>query len=270
MENNPTGKSQWEYNGTTISQGDIDSVWKEYRSGKTKEWTVIKETKDLQVYRKPANRNFTFKAYMHFDNMPTEIVYALSADLTVRKHWDPVYLKVEEVEALDSEADIIYTQLKTPAPVADRDSCLLRVIKMSPPQYPSPDPLFENKTFLVVCRTTTHQKCPKTSQFVRVTAPIHAYLIEQDPNRTNGCCMFVISEHDMGGKIPQWVINIIAARSPVQWYTSVKAVSRRVYDNVRRSSADLEKVMAPQQSTNQITETISKQRGFNNFIKSKL
>jgi hypothetical protein len=261
-------KREWRHKNTVISENDFDLLWREYRSGKTNEWTVIKKTKDLQVYRKPANKNFTFKAYMYFDNMPTEIVYALSADLTVRKVWDPVYLKVEEVEKLDTEADIIYTQLKTPKPVTDRDSCLLRVVKMLPPSQPSSDPLFENKTFLVICRTTFHEKCPKTSQFVRVTAPIHAYLIEPDPNRKNGCCMFVISEHDMGGYIPQFVINLIASRSPAQWYTSVVEVSRRVYNSVKSEKEKLETLN--QQSTKDITATIVNQRGFNAFIKSKL
>jgi hypothetical protein len=261
-----TKKTRWVHNNTVITQDDLDDIWREYRAGKTKEWTVIKQTKDLQVYRKPANKNFTFKAYMYFDDMPTEIVYALSCDLTVRQHWDPVYLKVTEVERLDEESDIIYTQLKTPKPVTNRDSCLLRVIKMSRPTEPANNSLFENKTFVVMCRTTTHEKCPITSQFVRVTAPIHAYLIEPDPKRKNGCCMFVISEHDMGGYIPQFVINLIAARSPVQWYSSVLDVTRKVYDNIRNNNFK----QNSNTSDNGITKMIAKQREFNMFIRSKL
>ncbi|KAL0478340.1 hypothetical protein AKO1_010353 [Acrasis kona] len=263
MQSSSTRKSSWSYNGTTITEKDLDDLKIEYQAMQTPEWSVIKETKNLKVYRKHGNKLFTFKSYMYFDGIPTEVVYALSCDLKVRQLWDPVYIQVKDVERLDEEADVIYTQLRSPKPVTNRDSCLLRVTKMKKNEDKSTKQ-FDNKTFIVFMRTTSHEKCPVTPQFVRVTAPVHAYYIE--PTK-NGCCMFVLSEHDLGGYIPQFVINLIASRSPVQWYTSVADVSNKVYNNIKKDMITIDQYKSNQDDVSSI---ISKQGGFNTFIKSKL
>ena len=122
---------------------------------------------------------------------------------------------MKEVQRLSDEVSIMYTQLKMPTPVANRDSCLLRVVKRT------------DEHLMVICRSTEHPECIcDKKRFVRTYTPFHAYLIEKDPS-INGSTLFIISTHDPKGSIPKFVVRMVLSRSPVQWYSQLKAVCEK-------------------------------------------
>ena len=139
---------------------------------------------------------FTFKAYMIFDNVSSELIYNLSCDLNIRRKWDPVYYIVQDVEHISTDkknendittADIIYTCLHTPPTISKRDSCLLRLRKQIT------DPNTKRKTYISFMKTVSHPKCPLKKEFVRAKTNFHGYIIEQLDN--NQCKLFVMSQH---------------------------------------------------------------------------
>jgi hypothetical protein len=152
------------------------------------------------------------------------------------------------VEKLTNESDIMYTQLKMPYPVKNRDSCLLRVVQRT------------DKYIMVICKTTEHKDCVcDTKHFIRTFTPMHAYLIEKD-EAINGCHLFVLSTHDPKGSIPKFIIRLVLSRSPVQWYSQLKAV----IDKIMKNGWKLEVINATSPDNNLVRNQISK------FLLSKL
>ncbi len=219
---------QYAYGNTSISKADFDQLIEEMKIGKTKEWSVIKESNDgfLKVYRKMHPQYFIFKASMILNfKIPSTLedaslynsvlVYLLSCNYEIRSKWDPVYLQVKIVEHLqtvpsendlETVVDVVYTKLSTPPTISYRDSCLLRVTRkqIHKPQY------------LVVMKTTSHKDCPIGNNVVRATSPFHGYLIEQISDTQ--CKLFVYSIHDFGGSIPKSIVNMVAKQAPAKWY----------------------------------------------------
>ncbi len=234
----------------------------------------------LRVFKQENQTILTIKTYMTFENVEPELIYSLACDLMVRKHWDPIYIQVKEVEQLsstlssqpsldrnhrnsenendssnngsncrsdgsgccDPRVDIIYTQLKMPFPVKNRDSCILRLAyhcdktsmektnkgESSITSSTSPGPSYT----VIVCKTTEHESCPvlNNGSFVRTFTPLHAYLVVRDES-IHGCHLFMLSAHDPMGSIPKFVINMVMSQSPIKWYTELKAMAQRMKTN---------------------------------------
>jgi len=269
------GKSiEYRYGETLIHNIDFEHVIKEYKrhqshqrsgnthnnsnessgSGDQQAWSTVYDNDPkhyLRVYRQPNQNIFTFKAYMTFENTESELIYDLACDLTIRKYWDPIYIQVKQIEQLSSvtsenenttiTSDIIYTQLKMPFPVKNRDSCLLRVISAHNCNHnnnnihnqdgsSNSNDEWSNVEYTVICKTTEHESCPidkNGRQFVRTLTPLHAYLIIRDQS-INGCHLFVLSTHDPMGSIPKFVINMVMSQSPVKWYSQLKSTAEMV------------------------------------------
>jgi hypothetical protein len=63
-------------------------------------------------------------------------------------------------------------------------------------------------------RSAEHENHPNIPGFIRAESLISGYIIRQ---RGPDCDLFLMSQTDIKGLIPKWIVNMVAAKAPAQW-----------------------------------------------------
>ena len=142
-------------------------------------------------------------------------LFQLIHDLNTRSKWEPILLNFEQIEQINDTIDVIYSRVKGVFGVSDRDFVQLRGT-------------FQKKNgfdYLIVMKSVEHSQRPLMKKTVRANTIISGYLIRDIGE--GRCELGIISQTDIRGRIPKFLVNIIAPKQPVKWLKKLeKAVVR--------------------------------------------
>ncbi|EZG56402.1 START domain protein [Gregarina niphandrodes] len=183
------------------------------------------------------------KGYALFENITIEnIVYNLK-DLPRRTAWDKTFDGFSLIEGDIQGNEITYNAIRAPWPVADREFLQWRRtvyndIKLpadgsrSPPALgAAPLPLVDALECRILHRSAEHPAFPEStkSAVIRAESVISAYVFTQIKNKKD-TYMIMLTQCDIRGVVPKWMVNSQAAKAPIQWVDNFRKACNQTRD----------------------------------------
>jgi len=148
-------------------------------------YTNVINEKKCKVYKRLVEGIpvILIKAFAHLP-YNKDVVFEAIANLNIRKQWDSVFseLRVVNHEG-ENGAEILYMIIKSPVF--------------------SPD-------------------CPETKKCIRAETVISGYYMQDDPEEPGHSLLGVLSQTDIKGDIPVFLVNKFAPKSSKSWISSLK------------------------------------------------
>jgi hypothetical protein len=143
------------------------------------------------------------RAYATVPNTTVSNIFYHIMDPVVRTSWDKTFDKFSMVpHAHDDECAILYCTIHAPVGVSPRDFLQYRKSIVQP------------GLAIIMMRSAEHADKPPTPGYIRAESLISGYVIRQ---RDSDCELFLMSQTDIKGLIPKWMVNMFAAKAPAQW-----------------------------------------------------
>lgn len=155
---------------------------------------------------------YPVKAIFTLPDVTADVAYELMHNAHLRTEWDKFYVEYGVLGRADDINEYLYQAMKGPPGISGRDFCLYRGVKCD----------YERKVFLLVFKNSYNPLRPVTDKFVRAQCVRSGYVIRPAPDDPKSCQMFVISQNDVKGALPKWLINIVAPRGVEQWYNNFR------------------------------------------------
>ena len=143
-----------------------------------------------------------------------DIVFEAIANLDIRKQWDSVFseLRVVNYEG-ENGAEILYMIIKSPVLlVSDRDFVQQRKVWKNFPTI---------KSHILHFISLENHECPPNKKCVRAETIISGYYMQDDPNEPGHSILGVLSQTDIKGNIPHFLVNKFAPKSSRNWIKSL-------------------------------------------------
>ena len=153
-----------------------------------------------------------------------DIVFEAIANLNIRKQWDSVFseLKVINNEG-ENGAEILYMIIKSPVfIVSDREFVQQRKMWKN---FPS------NNSHILHFISVDNPSCPKNKKYVRAETIISGYYMKDDPDEPGHSILGVLSQTDLKGNVPHFLVNKFAPRSSKGWVKSLIKGCKIVFDH---------------------------------------
>ena len=153
-----------------------------------------------------------------------DIVFEAIANLDIRKKWDAVFseLRVVNYEG-ENGAEILYMIIKSPVFfVTDRDFVQQRKMWKN---FPT------NKSHILHFISFDTPSCPLNKKYVRAETIISGYYMQDDPDNPQNTILGVLSQTDIKGNIPHFLVNKFAPKSSKKWVKSLIKGCELVYNN---------------------------------------
>ncbi|KAL4476168.1 hypothetical protein ABPG74_009901 [Tetrahymena malaccensis] len=188
----------------TLDDEDPDKYWEK----------VINKDK-ISIYKKsiPNNPSVMVRAEAFVSECSQEEVFEQIYYENNRKKWDKVTLGFSVIEQLGELEDIIYFYIDPGFGVTKRDFLQKRAVRRD---YPEKDEI------TIVFFSTTHPSMPEIKGNIRAISNIAAYIIRPVKEGKNHCHLTIITQSDIKGQIPKYIVNFLAARAPAKWIESMK------------------------------------------------
>lgn len=149
------------------------------------------------------------KAIATLEGFTKECVFEAIYDTDIRQSWDKLFHKFEVVEHdEESMSTVLYYVIKAPIGISNRDFLQQRKVVMDWPK---------KGVIYMHFKSIEHEKKPEVKGTVRAETIISGYVIEQiqdDPPVTQ---LIVISQNDIKGLIPKYLVNMASGKAPKQW-----------------------------------------------------
>ena len=156
-----------------------------------------------------------------------DIVFEAIANLEIRKQWDSVFseLRVVNYEG-ENGAEILYMIVKSPVLiVSDREFVQQRKVWKN---FPT-----SNSHILHFISLENHD-CPPNKKCVRAETIISGYYMQDDPNEPGHSILGVLSQTDLKGNIPHFLVNKFAPSSSRNWVKSLTKGCKIVIGNSQK------------------------------------
>lgn len=124
----------------------------------------------------------------------------------IRKSWDKA-LSAIVIEKIDDFTDYIYSVFKAPWGASNRDFCQFRRWAYN----------VKELDYVIYMVSVEHDKCPDVNGNVRAHTYISGYAIKKHPTDPNSCLLMIVSQVDIKGLVPKFIVNSIAASGPSGW-----------------------------------------------------
>lgn len=172
---------------------------------------MIKNEK-MVIYRKTEEGNPVVLIKAHTSvNGSAEKVFRLIYDLNYRAKWDRVFSNLKIVKILNQNIDLMYTYLKAPVFVTDRDFLQKRVYCRN----------YKGTDYIIAFRSVEDPDLPQLKNVIRAHTFISGYVITSTgPDK---CKLSLVSQADIKGYIPKSLINAVAAKAPLDWIKRLEA-----------------------------------------------
>ena len=143
-----------------------------------------------------------------------DIIFEAIANVEIRKKWDSVFSELKVVNHNgENGAEILYMIIKSPSfLVSDRDFVQQRKIWK---EFPT------KNSHILHFISVESPDCPLNKKYVRAETIISGYFIEDIPNQPNKSTLGIISQTDIRGKIPTWLVNKVAPKASKGWVVSL-------------------------------------------------
>ena len=143
-----------------------------------------------------------------------DVVFEAIANLNIRKQWDSVFseLRVVNHEG-ENGAEILYMIIKSPVLlVKNRDFVQQRKIWRN---FPT------TKSHMLHFISIDSPECPINKKCIRAETVISGYYMKDDPEEPGHTLLGVLSQTDIKGDIPVFLVNKFAPKSSKSWISSL-------------------------------------------------
>lgn len=156
------------------------------------------------------------RAYAKIPNISMANVFYHIMDPELRPKWDQNFSKFSLIpHAHDDECEILYCTINSPFGVTPRDFLQYR------------KSLVDANVATIMMRSAEHEEKPPVSGYIRAESLISGYVIRQTgPD----CELFLMSQTDIKGLIPKWMVNMVAAKAPAQWVENLAKSCNKLKD----------------------------------------
>ena len=208
-------------NGETLEEGTkrtIDPDFLELSEAAEQdvsEWSRICKNDKVIVYRKKTEGTpiVMIKAIATLVGFSKETVWTAIYDTRIRKEWDKIFFKFLVIEDDDEKMEtVLYYSIKAPLGISNRDFLQRRKILLN---YP------KDGVDTMHFKSIEHPDVPKYKGTIRAETIISGYILEQiqdDPPITK---LTIISQNDIKGLIPKYIVNMASGRAPKQWVNNL-------------------------------------------------
>lgn len=170
------------------------------------QYKVMVKNQKMSILRKTEEGNpiVLIKSVSTVDG-PADKIFRLIYDLNYLSRWDKVFSNLKIVKILNENTDVMYSYLKAPIFVTDRDFLQKRTCYKN----------YRNIDFLIAFKSWEDTDVPPLKNVIRSNTIISGYDIRSiGPNKTS---LTVVTQTDIKGFIPKSFINAAAAKSPLDW-----------------------------------------------------
>ena len=143
-----------------------------------------------------------------------DIVFEAIANLEIRKQWDSVFsdLRVVNHEG-ENGAEILFMIVKSPIFfISNREFVQQRKMWRN---FPT------KKSHILHFISVENHECPPQKKNVRAETIISGYYMQDDPNEPGHSILGVLSQTDIKGNIPHFLVNKFAPKSSRNWIKSL-------------------------------------------------
>ena len=70
-------------------------------------------------------------------------------------------------------------------------------------------------------KSVVHSKAPEKYKVVRAETVISGYYIRTNPGNSNQVLLSIISQTDIKGSIPKWLVNSVSQKAPKDWIANL-------------------------------------------------
>ena len=178
-------------------------------------YSKIIEEENRKVYKKH-REGFDIILIKCYAKIPynKDVIFEAIANLEVRKKWDTVFSDLRVVNHNgENGAEILYMIIKSPVFfISDRDFIQQRKVWKN---FPT-----EHSHILHFISVETPE-CPINKKCVRAETIISGYYIQDDPELPGHSILGILSQTDVKGNIPVYLVNKFAPKSAKNWIKSL-------------------------------------------------
>ena len=146
------------------------------------------------------------------DFTPYEVFQAI-ADVNIRKQWDTIFSEFKIIDTIQ-ENEIIYMRIKSPSVfVSDRDFVQQRKIWTDFP---------EKNSVCMHFKSVIHPAAPEMKKVIRGEIIISGYYIRTLSVKPQRTFLSIITQSNIKGHIPTWLVNKVAQRAPRDWVVNLQ------------------------------------------------
>lgn len=139
-----------------------------------------------------------------------DVLFKLIYDLEIRSTWDNILQDMTVIEKIDAQSDVIYSYVKGVMGASDRDFLQLRKFYTN----------FKEFDYVIVMKSSSHPDKPLVKKKIRAETIISGYLIKTIDEEH--CELGMISQTDIKGFVPKFLVNVIAPKKPVEWFKKLE------------------------------------------------
>ncbi|KAF4671906.1 hypothetical protein FOL47_001127 [Perkinsus chesapeaki] len=187
-------------------------------------WDVCVNKPKVKVVKlkSDASPSVLVRAWATVSDTSAELVLYHIHDFGRRVEWDKTFNEMRLLKPTkdDEFCDTLYCVLRAPLGVQTRDFLQYRRVSGAP------SPANGAKRFLILMRSAARAEMPEVPQYIRAETVISGYIIEQAGD-SRDTSLFILSQTDIKGLIPKWIVNTAAGRVPVQWVESLEDACRK-------------------------------------------
>lgn len=154
------------------------------------------------------------KTVAYLDGFTKEEVFEAISNVNIRKQWDKIFSEFKIVETNNEEGwEVLYMSIKSPSIfVSDRDFVQKRKIWRD---FPT------KESIILHFKSVDHHLCPEKPKFVRAETVISGYFIKTISLNPIKTLVSIISQTDIKGSIPNWLVNSASQKAPREWVNNL-------------------------------------------------
>lgn len=174
-------------------------------------WSKVFDSEEVVVFKKKTEGTpmVLIKAVATLQGIPKDIVFEAIYDTEIRQQWDKLFHHFEVVEHDEEKMiTVLYYIIKAPIGISNRDFLQRRKVIHDFPK--------KGVTYMHF-KSIEHKDKPPVKGIIRAETIISGYVLEQiedDPPTTR---LTVISQNDIKGLIPKYLVNMASGKAPKQW-----------------------------------------------------
>ena len=179
------------------------------------EWSQVCKTDEVIVFKKKTEGSpmILVKAVATLRGIPAEIVFKAIYDTDIRQTWDKLFYRFEVVEHDEEKLEtVLYYIIKAPFGISNRDFLQRRRVMYN---FPKKD------VTTMHFKSIEHPDKPPVSGIIRAETILSGYIIEQIQDDPPVSQLIVISQNDIKGLIPKYLVNLASGRAPKQWIANL-------------------------------------------------